>query len=118
MTNNRSPLWHLALTEIANQMNAQLHTSLKTTPWEVVFRQKKPINWLTAQERREAEGVEVEGGGIITEESLSKELEGEEDEEVLTGFREIGEFLNIQVPAPGSTIRVQEGIPGLAKQPN
>jgi hypothetical protein len=29
------------------------------------------------------------------EESLSKELEGEEDEEVLTSFKEIKEFLNI-----------------------
>jgi hypothetical protein len=37
---------------------------------------------------------------------------------VLTSFREIGEFLNIQVPALGSTIRVQEGILRLAKQPN
>jgi hypothetical protein len=118
MTDNGSPQWHLALTEIANQMNAQLHSSLKTSPWEVVFRQKKPINWLTAQERREAEGIEVEGGGIITEESLSKELEGEEDEEVLAGFREIREFLNIQVPAPASTIRVKERVPGAAKQPN
>jgi hypothetical protein len=52
------------------------------------------------------------------EESLSKELEGEEDEEVLTSFREISEFLNIQVPTPESTIKVQEGILGLAKQPN
>jgi len=87
-------------------MNAQLHSSLKTSLWEVVFRQKKPINWLIAQERKEAEGVEVEGGGIITEESLSRELEGEEDEEVLTGFKEIGIFLNIQVPALVSIIRV------------
>ncbi len=95
-----------------------MYSSLKTTPWEVVFRQKKPINWLIAQERREAEGVEVEGGGIITEESLSKELEEEEDEEVLAGFREIGVFLNIQVPAPATTIRVQERVPNAAKQPN
>jgi hypothetical protein len=52
------------------------------------------------------------------EESLSKELEGEEDEEVLAGFREIREFLNIQVPALASTIRVKERVPGAAKQPN
>ena len=52
------------------------------------------------------------------EESLSRELEGEEDEEVLTGFKEIGEFLNIQVPALASTIRVQERVPGAAKQLN
>jgi hypothetical protein len=49
------------------------------------------------------------------EESLSKELEGEDDEEVLTSFREISQFLNIQVLALGSTIRVQEGILGLTK---
>jgi len=96
-------------------MNAQLHSSLKTSPWGVVFRQKKPINWLIAQERREAEGIEVEGGGIITEESLSKELEGEEDEEVLAGFKKIRESLNIQVLAPASTIRVKERIPSAAK---
>jgi hypothetical protein len=52
------------------------------------------------------------------EESLSKELEGEEDEEVLAGFREIKEFLNIQVPALTSTIRVKERVPSAAKQPN
>ena len=49
------------------------------------------------------------------EESLFKELEGEEDEEVLTSFKEIGEFLNIQVLTSRSTIKVQEGIPGPAK---
>jgi hypothetical protein len=72
-----------------------LYIALKTTPWEIVFRQKKSINWLIARERTDAEGVKVEGGGIITEESLSRELEGEEDEEVLAGFKEIREFLNI-----------------------
>jgi hypothetical protein len=117
MTDNGSPLWHLALTEIANQMNAQLHTSLKTTPFEVVFRQKKPINWLTAQERREAKGVETEDGEVITEESLSKELEEEMDEEVIAGFREISEFLNIRVPAPGSTTTAKKATPRPAKQP-
>ena len=115
MTDNGSPLWHLALTEIANQMNAQLHTSLKTTPFEVVFRQKKPINWLTAQERREAKGVETEDGEVITEESLSKELEEEMDEEVIAGFREISEFLNIRVPAPGSTTTAKKATPRPAK---
>ena len=111
MTDNGSPLWHLALTEIANQMNAQFHTSLKTTPFEVVFRQKKPINWLTAQERREAKGVETEDGEVITEEGLSKELEEEKDEEVIASFREISEFLNIQVPAPRSTTIAENPTP-------
>jgi hypothetical protein len=52
------------------------------------------------------------------EESLSKELEGEEDEEVLASFREIREFLNIQVPALASTIRVKERVLSATKQLN
>lgn len=87
MADNGSPLWHLALTEIANQMNTQLRTSLKTSPFKVVFRQKKPIKWLTAQERHDAEGVKTEDGQLINAESLSKELEGEKDEEILVEFR-------------------------------
>jgi hypothetical protein len=98
-------------------MNAQLHTSLKTTPFEVVFRQKKPINWLTVQERREAKGVETEDGEVITEESLSKELEEEKDEEVIAGFRETSEFLNIRVPAPGSTTTAKKATPRPASPP-
>jgi hypothetical protein len=49
------------------------------------------------------------------EESLSRELEGKEDEEVLAGFKEIGIFLNIQVLALISTIRVQERVPNAVK---
>jgi hypothetical protein len=99
-------------------MNAQLHTSLKTTPFEVVFRQKKPINWLTAQERREAKGVETEDGEVITEESLSKELDEEMDEEVIAGFREISEFLTfgsllLEVPLQQKRLR-----PGLQSSQN
>lgn len=37
---------------------------------------------------------------------------------MLAGFREIREFLNIQVPAFESTIKVQKRIPKPAKQPN
>jgi hypothetical protein len=98
-------------------MNAQLHTSLKTTPFEVVFRQKKPINWLTAQERREAKGVKTKDGEVITEESLSNELEEEKDEEVLAGVREISQFFNIRVPAPRSTTIAKMAVSGPAKQP-
>jgi hypothetical protein len=99
LINNKSYLWHLTLIEITNQINGQLYTAIKTILWEVIFKQKQLINWLIVQERREAEGIKVEGGEIIMEESLFKELVKEEDMEVLAGFREINEFLNIQVLA-------------------
>jgi hypothetical protein len=49
------------------------------------------------------------------EESLFQELDGEEDKEVLAGFKEIRGFLNIQVLASRSTIEVQERILELVK---
>jgi hypothetical protein len=115
---NGSPFWHLALTEVANQMNAQFHTAIKKSPFEVVFRQKTPINWLTTQERFNTEGVSTEDGQLITEESLSKELEGEEDEEVLARFQELSEYLNIQVPEPKGTTREKEPVTRISRQPN
>ena len=71
----------------------------------------------TGEKRREAKGVETEDGEVITEESLSKELEEEMDEEVIASFREISEFLNIRVPAPRSTTTAKKATPRPAKQP-
>lgn len=56
-----------------------------------------PINWLTYQERRDAEGVECENGGVLTEATLSKELQEENDEEVLKALRGIRD-LGVVVP--------------------
>jgi hypothetical protein len=81
------------LVEIAIQMNSQLHSTTKPAVFDVAFRQKIPINWLTCQERKDAEGVECESGGVLTEATLSKELQEETDEEVfkaLRGIRDLG----------------------------
>jgi hypothetical protein len=93
-----SPLWHLGLAEIAVQMNSQLHSTTKPTVFDVAFRQNMPKNWLTCQERRDAEGVECENGGILTEATLSKELQEENDEEVLealSGIRDLGVVVSV-----------------------
>lgn len=78
-------------------MNAQSHTAIGTSPWSVVFRQKRQINWLTAEESAAQEGVRDEEGNLITEESLSLELARETNEEVLSNFRGISD-LAIRVP--------------------
>jgi hypothetical protein len=78
-------------------MNAQFHTAIKGSPFEVVFRAKKPMNWMTFEERNSELGVVSENGELLTEESLAKELEGEMDNEVLDSLRGI-EDLNLVVP--------------------
>jgi hypothetical protein len=92
-----SPFWHLGLVEIAVQMNSQLHSTIGSAVLDVAFRQNMPINWLTYQERRDAEGVECENGGVLTEATLSKELQEENDEEVLEAIRGIRD-LGVVVP--------------------
>jgi hypothetical protein len=92
-----SPFWHLGLVEIAVQMNSQLHSTIGSAVFDVAFRQNMPINWLTYQERRDAEGVECENGGALTEATLSKELQEENDEEVLEAIRGIRD-LGVVVP--------------------
>jgi len=42
--------------------------------------------------------VTSEDRELITEASLSKELEEEKDEELLAGFRELSRYLNIRTP--------------------
>jgi hypothetical protein len=68
----------------------------------VVFRAKKPLNWLSYRERIEAPGVECEGGEILTEAGLSKELLLEKDNKVLDSLRGIDDLV-IVVPKKGST---------------
>ena len=68
----------------------------------MVFRAKKPLNWLSYQERIEAPGVEYEGGEILTEAGLSEELLLEKDDKVLNSLRGI-DNLAIVVPEKGST---------------
>lgn len=57
-------------------MNAQFHSTIQRSAWVVVFRQKRPINWLTASERRTAPGVICEDGTLLSEATLSDELAG------------------------------------------
>jgi hypothetical protein len=90
--------WHYSLVEVALQINSQYHRTIGGHSFEVVFRHKKPINWLTHEERKVASGVECEGGEIISEESLSKELEDEKKQEVLDNLRDL-EILGVKVPA-------------------
>jgi hypothetical protein len=73
------------------------------------LRHKKPINWLTYEERKVAKGIECEGGGIINEESLSKDLENENDQGVLSNLRDL-EILEVRVPL--------KPIPKGAKEPS
>jgi hypothetical protein len=89
--------WHYSLVEVALQINSQYHRTIRGHSFEVVFRYKKPINWLTHEERKAASGVECEGGEIISEESLSKELEDEKNQEVLDNLRDL-EILGVKVP--------------------
>jgi hypothetical protein len=98
MHDHNTTLWHGGLPAVTMAMNAQRHTSLGTSPWSVVFRQKKLINWLSAEEAAAEPGVQDEQGEWITEESLSRELEGEKDQEVLNNLRGISD-LAIRVPA-------------------
>lgn len=90
--------WHYSLVEVALQINSQYHRTIGGHSFEVVFRHKKPINWLTHEERTAASGVECEGGEIISEESLSKELEDEKSQEILDNLRDL-EILGVKVPA-------------------
>lgn len=59
------------------QINSHYYRTIGGNSHEVGFRHKKPINRLTYKERKVAKGIECEEGGIINEESLSKELENE-----------------------------------------
>lgn len=79
------------------QINSHHHCTIGGNSHEVVFRHKKPINWLTYEERKGANGIECEGGEIINEESLSKELENENDQGVLNNLRGL-EILGVRVP--------------------
>jgi hypothetical protein len=99
MNDNSSTFWHMGLTEVANQINGLIDMTRLRTPFEPAFRRKMPIVCLTTKERRETEGVTSEDGELITEESLSKELEEEKDEDLLAGFRELSGYLNIRTPA-------------------
>lgn len=90
--------WHYSLVEVALQINSQYHRTIGGHSFEVVFCHKKPINWLTHEERKAASGVECERGEIISEESLSKELEDEKNQEVLDNLRDL-EILGVKVPA-------------------
>jgi hypothetical protein len=89
----------MGLAEGANNRNGGLEVARMRTAFEAAFTQKTPLVCLTTQERRETEGVTSEDGELITEGSLSKELEEEKDEELLAGFRELSGYLNIRAPA-------------------
>lgn len=84
-----------------------MHSTLKNSPWAVVFRQEKRINWLIVEERYREKGVECEDDTFITEESLAKELEGETDAEVLAGFRVPD--LDLRLLAAASTSKAKVG---------
>ena len=45
--------WHYSLVEVALQINSQYHRTIGGHSFEVVFRHKKPINWLTHEEERQ-----------------------------------------------------------------
>jgi hypothetical protein len=56
---NSSVFWHLGLPEIQMAMNTQYHETIKTTPYEVVFRSKYTLQlwrktWLDANKRLSA----------------------------------------------------------------
>jgi hypothetical protein len=110
MHDHNTTLWDGGLPATCMAINAQRHTSLGTSPWSVVFRQKKLINWLSAEEAAEEPGVQDEQGEWITEESLSRELEEETDQEVLNNLRGIVD-LAIRVPANPPTPSVPTPTP-------
>jgi hypothetical protein len=118
MKDNDSTFWHMGLTEAANHINGLIDMTRLHTPFEAASRQKMPIIYLTTQERRETEGVTSEDGELITEESLSKELEEEKDEELLAGFRELSGYLNIRTPASQELAREKQPGAQPSQQPN
>ena len=95
---NGSSHWKQALPEICMQMNGQYHSTIGCRPWEVVFRNRKPPVWLTAEERHNEEGVHCEDGGIITEESLQAELK----DQSLQDFLRVGERVPDRTAEGGS----------------
>jgi hypothetical protein len=74
---NGSMLWEHALPEVTMQMNSQYHSSIGCTPYEVIFRQKRPLyGWLDPQERRSVPGVLCEGDNqYIRESDLQEDID-------------------------------------------
>lgn len=71
---NNTAFWRLRLVEVVIQMNAQFHSTIQRSAREVLIRQKRPINWLSASKRRTAAGNMCEDGSLLSEANLSDEL--------------------------------------------
>jgi hypothetical protein len=133
-----TPYWEFALPEICMQMNSSYHCSLKCTPFEVVFRSRAPVNWLSREERLSAKGVECKAGNsvvegaILTKEVLNEELaqlaaksrhsQSDLDTlEALKGLRDIGIEIPIIVDAPETSgaaiIPIPDQNPAVTSQP-